>query len=88
LGNLTLIYEKDNGSINDADPAEYLKSWDEKHLALHGIPTDPALWHVEHYEDFCLAREKNLAAMISELLHDLGMNGSKSSKRGGGSSGR
>jgi hypothetical protein len=86
LGNLTLLYKSDNASVNDSDPAKYLEDWDDKHLALHCIPSDRALWTVDRYEEFCLARETALAAVVAELLHDLGMNGSKSSKRSSGSS--
>ncbi len=82
LGNLTLIFRSDNASINDQPPNEYLRDWPEEHLKIHGIPTDPTLWHVERFDDFCVAREKALAALVAELLHELGMNGSRSSKRG------
>ncbi len=86
LGNLTLIFGSDNRSINDSPPAEYLRDWTPEHLKLHGIPSDPELWQIDRFEDFCLAREKALAAIVSDLLHDLGMNGTKSSKRNGGGS--
>lgn len=83
LGNLTLIFRTDNASISDQSPEAYLRSWKEEHLNLHCIPTDPELWKLHRYEEFCLAREKALAAMVSELLRELGADGTKSSKRGG-----
>jgi hypothetical protein len=82
LGNLTLIFRTDNASISDQPPETYLHSWKEEHLKLHCIPTNPELWKLNHYEEFCLAREKALAAMVSDLLHALGADGTKSSRRG------
>ncbi len=73
LGNLTLIYAQDNKNISDAEPADYLAAIDHGILKAHCIPTDPALWKLDKYVEFCEEREKAIAKVIKQLLEELGL---------------
>ena len=73
LGNLTLLFRSDNGSIGDDEPAVYLGKLPEEHLRAHAIPVDPSLWKVGKFQESCLERERMIARIISAMLTDLGV---------------
>lgn len=73
LGNLTLLFRSDNEFISDTEPADYLSKVSEEDLKAHGIPTDPTLWSLEKYQEFCAQRERELAKIIAGFLNSLGV---------------
>lgn len=73
LGNLTILTASDNRSVGARAPDDYLATLSPEVLADHCIPTDPALWRLDKYPEFCAARECLLAARISGLLRELGV---------------
>ena len=68
LANFAFLSKHDNIKISDGDPAEYLKDADEEELRAQWIPTDPALWQVSAFAEFCVERRKLLAAALNDLL--------------------
>ena len=76
LSNFCFLTKDTNLSISDRLPEEYFPEIEQNHpgaLASQWIPTDPALWKIEHYRDFLEARRELLAAetnrRMAELLH-------------------
>jgi hypothetical protein len=76
LSNFCFLTKDTNLSISDRLPEEYFPEIEQNHhaaLASQWIPTDPALWKIEHYRDFLEARRELLAAetnrRLAELLH-------------------
>jgi len=68
LGNLTLLARSDNEELGDGPPEAVLSRLDVHDRFAHYIPDDRGLWTVENYKQFCEQRERNLAAMVRELL--------------------
>jgi hypothetical protein len=68
LANFAFLSKHDNLKISDGDPAHYLRDADPAELRSQWIPTDPALWTVDHFTEFCAARRELLAGAINELL--------------------
>ena len=60
-------------------PEEHLKGVVKTHgedaLDAQFVPTDPALWRVEKYEDFLLHRRRAIAAAINDLMKSLEVKG-------------
>lgn len=73
LGNLTILDRADNEHLQDTPPKVYLAEIPPEVLASHAIPNDPPLWDEQRYPDFCVAREKLLAAKVRTLLQGLGL---------------
>ena len=73
LGNLTLLARSDNEHIGDTAPDVYLRIIEPRDRSAHLIPDDPGLWTVQRYNEFCEQRERALAAMLRDLLFELGI---------------
>jgi hypothetical protein len=80
FANLMLLTAEENGFSGKTDTAP--SKWfarsrfdsDQAHadyLKLHLIPDDPALWELERFEDFVIAREKLIAEKFSFMLRQL-----------------
>jgi len=69
LGNLTLLWSRENQEKSDHPFDEWLKTRDASFKKRHLIPDDPALWKFDKFEAFLAAREelikKRLAAMLA-----------------------
>lgn len=71
LTNRAILTQVGNRSKSAADAAAYLSVVKEQFpnsLRLQCIPDDPALWQIEHYEDFLEARRKLLAEHLNSWL--------------------
>jgi hypothetical protein len=68
LANFAFLSKYDNIQISDGDPAQYLEKADTDELRAQWIPTDPRLWAVERFSDFCAARRELLATALNDLL--------------------
>lgn len=68
LANFAFLSKHDNIKISDGDPAEYLKDADEAELRGQWIPTDPTLWQIDKFTEFCAARRELLAGALNGLL--------------------
>jgi hypothetical protein len=73
LGNLTLLARSDKEHIGEIAPEVYLRIIEARERASHLIPNDDGLWSVARYNEFCEARERALAAMLKDLLYNLGV---------------
>lgn len=74
IANFCFLSQGANLEILDKAPHDYFLSTQEKFpgaLESQWIPTDPALWTVDHYEDFLAERRKLLAEAANELLDAL-----------------
>jgi hypothetical protein len=74
IANFTFLTQQTNLLVSDRDPSEYLPAFASKHpgvLESHWIPMDPALWKVEHYNDFLAARRELLAKAANDFLDSL-----------------
>src|SRR5205823_4919899 len=74
LANFCFLTASSNLQISASDPMRYLEEVESERpgvLASQWIPTDPALWSMEHYPDFLEARRELLAAAANELLDSL-----------------
>jgi hypothetical protein len=68
VANLALLSQRANGRIAASSPNEYLPTLDAGRLRAQYVPTDPALWTIDRYEDFARARRELLATAINDLL--------------------
>ena len=70
LANCMLLTAKENGAggKSDTPPDEWFKDKDATYLAQHLIPTDPALWKLDRFEDFITERKKLIKAAFAYLL--------------------
>lgn len=77
IGNLMLLTAQENGAggKTDAPPGEWFRrsrfSSDaeyERYLKLHLIPNDPALWNLERFDDFVVARQRLIAKQFAFML--------------------
>lgn len=60
--------------LSSKAPIDYLPSVEEKYpgtLSAQSIPMDPALWHIDKYEEFLHERRNLLAAGINDLMKNL-----------------
>ncbi len=74
LANFSFLTQETNLLISDRPPAEYLPEFADKHpgvLESHWIPMDPALWQVDRYPDFLVARRELLATAANSFLQGL-----------------
>jgi len=75
IGNRVFITGETNQSVGTKLPSEYLPIVIESYpgaLELQCVPTDPALWKLDRYEDFLQARADLLAVAMNEHMEALG----------------
>jgi hypothetical protein len=68
LANCMLLTAEENSRKKDALPCDWFKNKSPEYLELHLIPSDPALWKLDHFEDFITEREKKIKEKFSYLL--------------------
>lgn len=71
IANRAFLTAASNVPLSDTQPAEYLPAIEEKYpgaLVKQFMPMDPALWKVEHYDDFLNARRALLARKLNEYM--------------------
>ncbi|KFN37787.1 hypothetical protein KN63_08110 [Smithella sp. F21] len=70
LANCMLLTAAENGAggKSDISPDEWFKDKAPDYLDRHLIPTDPALWKIERFEDFITERRKLIKAKFDYLL--------------------
>ncbi|NYG34295.1 DUF262 domain-containing protein [Sphaerotilus montanus] len=70
LANCMLLTRAENGPSGkgDASPDEWFEGKSPEYLDLHLIPSDPALWKMDRYEDFIEARKALISAKFKQLL--------------------
>jgi hypothetical protein len=71
VANLALLSQRTNGKVAASPPDQYLPTLDAGRLRAQYVPTDPALWVIDRYEDFTRARRELLATAINDLLASL-----------------
>ena len=74
IANRAFLTADANQAISNRPPHEYLAEIDERFpsaLAHQFIPMDPALWHVDRYEDFLAARRDIMALKMNEFMDSL-----------------
>lgn len=70
LANCMLLTRTENGASGkwDTAPEEWFAGKSDEYLKLHMIPSDPALWKIDRYEDFIEARKALIAERFAGLL--------------------
>jgi hypothetical protein len=70
LANCMLLSKEENGAGGKGDklPDEWFTGRDSAYLDQHLIPDDPALWKLERFEDFIVARRKLIRDRFKALL--------------------
>ena len=70
LANCMLLTQQENGAGGkwDTSPADWFTGKSVDYLEKHLIPTDPALWKLDRYEDFLAARKKLILAKFQYLI--------------------
>ncbi len=70
LANCMLLTAAENGAggKSDTPPDEWFKDKDATYLDRHLIPSDPALWKLDRFEDFIAERKKLIKAKFGYLL--------------------
>jgi hypothetical protein len=70
LANCMLLTAEENGAggKSDTPPDEWFKDKGSEYLDRHIIPTDPALWKLDRFEDFIKERKKLIKTKFSYLL--------------------
>ena len=70
LPNCMLLTQQENGAGGkwDTSPADWFTGKSVDYLEKHLIPTDPALWKLDRYEDFLAARKKLILAKFQYLI--------------------
>lgn len=74
LANFTFLTMETNREVSDADPAEYIPQYEERHpgsIASHWIPLDPELWRIDDYPAFLEKRRELLAEAANRFLASL-----------------
>jgi hypothetical protein len=74
IGNIAFQTRETNRELGSRPPYEYMPEVQERWpgaLESQWIPTDPALWHVENYQEFLSARRELLAVSATNLLESL-----------------
>jgi hypothetical protein len=71
VANLAFISGRANGAIAAKTPDSYLPNIEEARLRAQYVPSDRALWNLDHYEDFARERRQLLADAINDLLASL-----------------
>ncbi len=70
LANCMLLTAAENGAggKGDTPPEEWFKDKEAAYLDRHLIPSDPALWKLDRFEDFLTQRKKLINARFAYLL--------------------
>jgi hypothetical protein len=70
LANCMLLTRAENGAggKGDTPPEVWFSGKPAEYFALHLIPQDPALWHMDRYDDFIEARKQLIAEKFAGLL--------------------
>lgn len=70
LANCMLLTAAENGSggKSDTPPEEWFAAKSQSYLEMHLIPSDPALWKLDRFEDFIEARKTLIRTKFSSLL--------------------
>lgn len=74
LANFCFLTKDTNLDIRDRLPEEYFQEVVKAHpgaLASQWIPTDPALWKIENFREFLLARKELLAKEVNKRMDEL-----------------
>ncbi len=74
IANRGFLTAESNLQLSDAPPAEYLPKVEEHYpgaLAKQLVPTDPALWQLDRFEDFLAVRRKMIADAINKRMLEL-----------------
>ncbi|MBF6590535.1 MAG: DUF262 domain-containing protein [Ktedonobacterales bacterium] len=71
VANLAFLSQRANARIAASQPSDYLPSVEYAWLQAQYVPTNPALWTIDRYEDFVQERRKLLAEGINDLLASL-----------------
>ena len=74
LANFCFLTKDTNLDIRDRLPEEYFQEVEKAHpgaLASQWIPTDPALWKIENFREFLLARKELLAKEVNKRMDEL-----------------
>ena len=70
LANCMLLTAAENGAggKSDTPPDQWLKDKPDEYLERHLIPKDPALWKLERFDDFIVARQALIRERFKYLL--------------------
>lgn len=70
LANCMLLSREENGAGGKSDtlPEDWFANKPSEYLEKHLIPSDPALWKLEHFENFIEARKALLRERFKHLL--------------------
>jgi hypothetical protein len=70
LANCMLLSQQENGAggKSDTPPDVWFKDKPVEYLENHLIPTDPALWQLDRFEDFIAARKELILEKFKYLL--------------------
>ncbi len=74
IANVAFLTKQANLKISGTEPAKYLPRVLERYcdaLAQQEVPTNPALWTIERYEDFLAERRERLARAINRFMDTL-----------------
>ncbi|MFA5055586.1 MAG: DUF262 domain-containing protein [Dehalococcoidia bacterium] len=74
LANFCFLTKDTNLDIRDRLPEKYFPEVEKAHpgaLASQWVPTDPALWKIEHFREFLEARKVLLAEELNKRMEDL-----------------
>jgi hypothetical protein len=74
IANRAFLTASSNIPLSNTEPSDYLPTIEINYpgaLAKQFIPTDPALWKIDRYEDFLKARRELLARRLNEHLQAL-----------------
>ena len=68
IANIAFISKTANLHISKKPPKEYLSEMPTERLEQQFVPTDPALWEIDAYQDFLQRRRELLAEGINRVL--------------------
>ena len=68
IANIAFISKTANLHISKTPPTEYLPDIPRERLEQQFVPTDPALWEIDAYQDFLQRRRELLAEGINQVL--------------------
>ena len=74
IANMAFITGQTNRRISNRDAVAYLadivSKQGEAALSSQCVPTDPALWSVDHYRDFLQLRREQLATRMNAFINE------------------
>jgi hypothetical protein len=83
VANFAFLTQDSNLAIGKRRPEEYFAAAEAKHpgvLESQWIPLDPALWRIENYPEFLMARRELLAQAANSFLNGLRSGGGPSTE--------